>query len=136
VLQAQASGVQVYVCQVSKEDAARWQWTPSGPQAELFDPAGKKIGKHYAGPTWELDDGSKVVGEVLAKSASPQADAVDWLLLKVKQNSAQGLLGHADRIQRVATSGGKPPAHCDTAQEGKEFRSPYRATYNFFATAK
>jgi hypothetical protein len=35
--------------------------------------SGRILAKHYAGPTWEASDGSKVVGEVAAKSPAPQA---------------------------------------------------------------
>src|SRR5574342_445076 len=60
LLETQAVGVQIYECKASKEDPTRFEWVFKAPEAELFDSAGKKIGKHYAGPTWELNDGSKV----------------------------------------------------------------------------
>jgi hypothetical protein len=37
---------------------------------------GKRIGGHYAGPTWEANDGSKVVGEVLQRADAPRPGAV------------------------------------------------------------
>ena len=61
---AQANGVQIYDCAAVKTEPARFEWVFRAPEAELFDGAGKKIGKHYAGPTWESNDGSKVVGEI------------------------------------------------------------------------
>jgi hypothetical protein len=137
VLAAAASGVQIYRCRASKSDPARMEWALIAPEADLFDPAGKKIGKHYAGPTWELDDGSKVVGEVTARDKGPDADAIPWLLLKAKETTGTGILGRTQSIQRVATVGGKAPgADCDKAQAGKEIRAPYRATYNFYAAPR
>src|ERR1700675_4387670 len=62
ILTAQAKGVQIYICSMDDADSTRFKWTFVAPEAELFDEAGKKIGTHYAGPTWEALDGSKVVG--------------------------------------------------------------------------
>jgi len=39
---------------------------------------------HFGGPTWKLDDGSAVVGEVIAKADAPEPDAFQWLLLRAK----------------------------------------------------
>jgi hypothetical protein len=131
----QAKGVQVYRCQVS--GAAPGQWTLAGPDAELFDAKGRKLGRHFAGPTWELDDGSKVVGEVVAKDPGPDASAVPWLLLRAKESSGKGLIGKAQSVQRIATVAGKAPSvPCDAAANGHESRSPYSATYRFFGAAK
>ena len=70
-LEADASGVQIYECKPAADDSARYEWTLRGPEAELFDLSGKRIGKHYGGPTWESYDGSKVIGEIKARSDSP-----------------------------------------------------------------
>jgi hypothetical protein len=68
---AQASGVQIYDCSASKADPSKFEWVFRAPEADLFDGTGKKIGKHYAGPTWESNDGSKVIGEVKARDDGP-----------------------------------------------------------------
>ena len=52
-LEASATGVQIYECKASKDDPLKFEWAFKAPEAELFDSAGKSIGKHYAGPTWE-----------------------------------------------------------------------------------
>src|SRR5512135_3342710 len=70
-LEVRANGVQIYECKASASDATRFEWVFKAPEAELFDSTGAKIGKHYAGPTWESNDGSKVVGEVQAKDNGP-----------------------------------------------------------------
>ena len=49
---AEASGVQIYECSASKTEPTRFEWVFKAPEAELFDPAGRKMGNHYAGPTW------------------------------------------------------------------------------------
>ena len=126
VLSTHAEGAQVYAC-----DAAKSAWMLKGPDATLFNAQGGQIGKHYAGPSWELPDGSLVTGEVVAKDAGPDADAVAWLLLKVKTNSGKGLLGKAGLVQRIETKGGQPPK--SECKAGEETRSAYSATYRFFA---
>jgi hypothetical protein len=135
-LEAQATGVQIYTCGPSKSDPAKFEWVFKAPEAELFDNSGKKIGKHYAGPTWESNDGSKVAGDVAARDAGPDAGAIPWLLLSAKSNSGSGVFGRVLSIQRVNTVGGKAPVDgCSQAQSGKEARVPYKATYYFFTAA-
>src|ERR1017187_9374354 len=80
IREVQASGVQIYECQASKDDPVRFEWTFKAPQAELRDRAGNIFGRHYAGPTWEAYDGSKVVGEVTARDNSSDPNAIPWLL--------------------------------------------------------
>ena len=126
VLSTHAEGAQVYGC-----DPAKSAWTLKGPDANLFNEKGAPIGKHYAGPSWELSDGSLVTGEAVAKDAGPDADAVAWLLLKVKTNSGKGLLAKAGLVQRIETKGGQPPK--GDCKPGEETRSAYSATYRFFA---
>jgi Protein of unknown function (DUF3455) len=132
-LETQAVGVQIYKCEVSKTDATRYEWVFSAPEAELFDRAGSKIGKHYAGPTWESNDASKVVGQLKAKDDSPDPNAIPWLLLSAKSTSGKGVFGQTLSIQRLRTSGGKAPGDgCSAAQVGNEARVPYKATYYFY----
>lgn len=133
-LEAHAAGVQIYTCSAGKADPARFEWVFKAPEADLWDGNGKKIGKHYAGPTWESFDGSKVVGEVVAKDDGPDAGAIPWLLLRAKSTSGNGVFGTTLSVQRLSTVGGKAPAEgCDKTQSGKEARVAYKARYTFFA---
>ena len=128
-----ATGVQIYVCGATKTEPARFEWVFKAPEADLFDLSGKKIGKHYAGPTWESNDGSKVVGQVKARDDGPNANAIPWLLLSAKSTSGKGVFSQTQSIQRLYTVGGKAPATgCNRAQLGKEGRVPYKATYYFY----
>jgi hypothetical protein len=132
-LEVKATGVQIYTCSASESDPARFEWVFKAPEADLFDSAGKKIGTHYAGPTWESTDGSKVVGEVKAKDDGPDPTAIPWLLLSAKSTSGTGVFARTLSIQRLQTAGGKAPAEgCDQAHAGKEARIAYKATYAFF----
>jgi hypothetical protein len=131
LLRAAARGVQIYTCKVKAADPAAFEWVLKAPDAELFDQSGAKIGRHYAGPTWESTDGSRVVGEVM--QSSPVQGAVPWLLLRAKSNQGAGTLASVKYIQRVDTAGGGAPSTgCDAAHEGAEARVDYSANYDFY----
>src|SRR6476646_6400079 len=87
LLEVFADGVQIYVCE-AKEGGFHWSF--KGPEAILFDKPGRQIGTHFGGPTWKLDDGSAVVGEIMAKADSPEPDAIQWLLLHAKSREGSG----------------------------------------------
>lgn len=130
---ANAKGVQIYECRAKKDDATQYEWVFKAPEADLFDGQGKKIGRHYGGPTWEANDGSKVVGEVKGHEPSTDANAIPWLLLTSKQHEGAGIFSGVSSIQRLATVGGKAPAEgCDASSAGKELRVPYTAVYYFY----
>ena len=132
-LETHAAGVQIYDCMPGKDDPARFEWVFRAPEADLFDAAGKKIGKHYAGPTWASNDGSKVVGEVKARDDGPDVNAIPWLLLSAKSTSGVGALGKTVSVQRLQTVGGKAPSGgCSPSQADKEVRVPYSAMYYFY----
>lgn len=132
-LEAAATGVQIYECVAGKDQPARFEWVFKAPEADLFDRSGKKIGKHYAGPTWEANDGSKVVGQVRARDNGPDPSAIPWLLLTAKSPSGSGVFGRTTSIQRLNTVGGIAPTEgCNEAQAGKLARIPYKATYYFY----
>jgi hypothetical protein len=132
-LRAHAAGAQIYQCRADKDDPARVAWQLKEPEADLFDHAGKKIGKHYAGPTWEATDGSKVTGEVAAHADSPDPNSIAWLLLRAKSTSGSGVFGHVRFIQRLHTAGGNaPPDGCNQGSAGAEVRVPYKAEYWFY----
>ena len=131
LLQVHAKGDQVYTC---KEDVDRYTWVLKAPDAQLFDKDGKSFGKHYAGPTWEANDGSKIVGKAAANVPSPDADSIPWLLVAVIDRSGKGTLARVTSIQRLNTKGGKAPSSgCDNAHAAQELRVPYSADYLFFA---
>jgi hypothetical protein len=132
-LETAATGVQIYECNARKDEPARFEWIFKAPEADLFDSAGNKIGKHYAGPTWESNDGSKVVGEVKARDTGPDSSAIPWLLLSAKSTAGAGVFGETKSIQRVRTVGGTAPTEgCSQAQAGKVARVGYKATYYFY----
>ena len=125
-----ATGVQVYTC--TRNAAGATGWVLRGPDAQLFDPQNKPVGKHYAGPTWEGLDGGKVVGEVKKSMPAPVDKAVPWLLLDAKSHEGSGAFTEAQAIVRMATTGGTAPGDgCDETRAGRELRVPYTAIYVF-----
>jgi hypothetical protein len=132
-LQVRAAGFQIYTC-AANADSPRFEWTLKAPEADLFDTAGDEIGRHYAGPTWELTDGSKVGGKVVARAEAPDHEAIPWLRLDATSNAGTGRLAGVSSIQRVNTVGGAPPSKpCDLAHLNAQVRVPYAATYSFYA---
>ena len=135
VLLAHASGSQIYTCQAAAD--GKFSWTLKAPDAELKDEKGKVIGSHYAGPTWQLNDGSEVTGKAAAHVDSPDAGSISWLLVTAVGHSGHGGLTSVTTIQRVHTDGGKPPAEgCDASHPNAETKSSYTAEYYFYAPVK
>jgi hypothetical protein len=122
-----AIGVQIY----------RWDgvsWSLAGPDAKLYAEENYfgEVGKHYVGPTWESNSGSKVVAaRVPGTGCAPDATAVAWLLLKKVSTDGPGIFSRVTFIQRVNTTGGlMPTAPGTTVNEEK--RVPYTAEYYFY----
>jgi len=131
LLQVHAKGDQVYICQ---EGVTQFAWALKAPDAQLFDKDGKPFGKHFAGPSWEANDGSRVTGKAVANVSSPDADSIPWLLVNIVGHEGSGVLSRATSIQRINTKGGKAPASgCDAAHVGQELRVAYSADYVFYA---
>jgi hypothetical protein len=131
LLQVHANGDQVYTC---KEGVTQFAWTLKAPDAQLFDKDGKPFGKHFAGPSWEASDGSRVTGKAVANAPSPDADSIPWLLVNIVGHEGSGVLSRATSIQRINTKGGKAPASgCDAGHAGQDIRVPYSADYLFYA---
>lgn len=136
-LEIRATGVQIYECAVDPEHAGRAVWTFKAPQADLYDRDGRRIGSHYAGPTWEALDGSKVVGAVRGRLDAPTAGAIPWLLLATRSTAKAGRFSATSSIQRLATAGGTAPgAGCTEATLGAQRRVPYTAIYYFYEPEK
>ena len=132
LLQVHATGDQIYTC---KGEGAQFSWALKAPEAQLFDKDGKPLGKHFAGPSWEANDGSRITGKAVANVPSPDPESIPWLLVTVIGHNGEGVLSHVTSIQRLNTKGGKAPASgCDAAHVGQEVRAAYSADYLFFSS--
>jgi hypothetical protein len=137
ILVAHAKGTQIYTCQAGADQ--KFSWVFKAPEADLMDATGKKIGHHFAGPTWKHDDGSEVKGKVVAKQDAPRVEApkpqaIPWLLLSATSHSGEGVFSRVTSIQRIRTEGGMPPLanSCDASASGEESKSAYSADYYFY----
>ena len=126
-----ALGVQVYQCNGTA-------WTFVEPKAVLVTNR-LQIISHFAGPTWQHQDGSSVQG-TLVKPVTVDPKSIPWLLLSGKNQTA-GKFGNrltpTTFIQRVNTRGGIAPAAstCTAANAGDRKEVPYTADYFFWRKA-
>jgi Protein of unknown function (DUF3455) len=126
-------GTQIYICQ--NTDSA-YAWVLKGPDTQLFNAAGEAVGRHFFGPQWEANDGSRIAGQLLVASASPDGgqENVPWLVLRAHVEQAGGIFGHVRIITRTDTHGGAAPtAPCGPQQDGQIMSVVYSATYAFFS---
>jgi hypothetical protein len=125
-----AFGTQNYVCRPGAEGALAWRF--SGPSADLYDFNFQEVGTHYAGPTWEASDGSKVVGSSPGRFQSGHLGNIPWLRLNATPDrTLPGLFNNVSAIQRLLTQGGgTPERYCGI--DGDEERVPYTAVYAFY----
>ena len=131
-----ARGDQIYTCTAKPGDSAAFVWTFKAPRAELFNARGELVGSHFAGPTWQGQDGSSVVGALVARVDAPSTKAIPWLLLEAKSHAGGGAFSTITYIQRLDTKGGVAPSTgCDANHPGKEVPVPYEATYAFYYPA-
>ncbi|MEW9305239.1 DUF3455 domain-containing protein [Labrys neptuniae] len=131
---AKARGLQVYTS--TAEAGAAPKWVLEAPVAELAAKPGAV--HHYAGPSWEAADGSKIVRDkdtaVVTVPAKKASADIPWLLVKVTADPAAGVLDKIGYVQRIATHGGVAPA-TPPVRTGTKVGVPYTATYAFFAKA-
>jgi len=122
-----AVGAQVYEC--ASDTAGNLAWQFREPIATLFK-AGQTVGRHYAGPSWELIDGSVVSGKVSGRAPAATPSDIPLLKLDVAARRGQGQLAEVTTIQRINTRGGVASGSCDSH---RTFLSvPYTADYAFY----
>ena len=129
-----ASGVQVYRCDVKAGAGTptTYEGALQAPEATMRDPGGRYLGKHYLGPTWEAEDGSKVVGTVDARRDASNG-SIPWLRLKARSIGGAGTFNGVTTVLRVATTGGVPlAASCNELERGRITRIEYAADYYFY----
>jgi hypothetical protein len=121
-----AQGAQVYECKADAAGGREWQFRE--PIATLLVD-GKTVGRHFAGPTWELTDGSKVLGKVAGRAPGATATDIPLLKLDAVPQRDGGLLAGVTTIQRLNTKGGVVQGPCETP--GELLSVAYSADYAF-----
>jgi hypothetical protein len=126
ILTVHAEGVQIYECKADNSGKLVWQFRE--PIASLFLD-GKTAGRHYAGPNWELTDGSAVTAKVAGRAPGATPKDIPLLKLEVTSRRGRGQLSNAMAIQRINTKGGTAEGACDSG--GSFLSVPYSADYTF-----
>jgi len=121
-----AQGAQVYECKTDTAGKLVWQFRE--PIATLFVD-GKTIGRHYAGPNWELADGSAVVAKVSGRAPGATPKDIPLLKLEVTSHRGTGRLSGVTTVQRLNTKGGVAEGSCEGA--GAFLSVPYSADYAY-----
>jgi hypothetical protein len=130
----QAAGVQVYQCRLARDNPSQHEWAFVAPEADLYNGSGQRVGRHYAGPTWEALDGSRVVGTVKGRLPAKSPDSIPWLLLSARPETPAGAFTKVTSIQRLDTVGGGVPREtCGAANAGASARVPYSAQYVLYS---
>lgn len=125
-----AQGAQIYECKADAAGKLGWQFRE--PVASLFKD-GRTVGRHYAGPNWELADGSAVVAKVAGRADAASRGDIPLLKLEVVARRGSGGLAPIVTIQRLNTRGGVAEGACATA--GALLSVPYSADYTFYQPA-
>jgi hypothetical protein len=121
-----AEGAQIYDCKADAGGKLVWQFRE--PIATLLVD-GKTVGRHFAGPSWELADGSAVTGKIAGRAAGATAKDIPLLKLEATSHRGSGQLTGVTTIQRLNTKGGVVEGACDSA--GAFLSVPYSADYTF-----
>ena len=126
-----AAGAQVYECKADAGGKLAWQFRE--PIATLIV-NGQTVGWHHAGPSWDLADGSAVVGKLAGRAPGESPKDIPLLKLDVISRRGSGLLANVTTIQRLNTKGGVADGSCDAA--GTFLSVPYSADYLFYKKAR
>jgi hypothetical protein len=119
-----AEGAQVYECKADAGGKLMWQFRE--PVATLIVD-GETVGMHYAGPRWELNDGSKILGKAVGRAPGKKDNDIPLLRLEATAESPRGLLAGINTILRINTKGGVASGACEAA--GRLLSVPYSADY-------
>jgi Protein of unknown function (DUF3455) len=125
ILEVHAEGAQIYECKPDAGGQLTWQFRE--PVASLFR-NGATVGRHYAGPSWEIG-GSTVVGKAAGRAPGATPKDILWLKLDVSDRHGDGPLKDATTVQRINTKGGNLDGKCDEA--GDLQPESYGADYVF-----
>jgi hypothetical protein len=131
VATVQAVGAQVYECKAGTNGALAWSFRE--PIATLLLD-GKTVGRHYAGPNWEWQDGSVVAAKASGRAPGATTKDIPLLKLEVTTGRGSGMLEGVTTIQRLNTQGGFAEGACPAA--GAFLSVPYAADYAFYRKAR
>jgi hypothetical protein len=106
-------------------------WGNAVPDALLFNGEAGIVATHGAGPSWQSNSGSRVVGMLPPVAVVVDTNAIPWLRLQALNPQGPGIFADTTYIQRVNTTGGKAP-FAPGSFVGQVARVPYTADYFFY----
>jgi hypothetical protein len=122
-----ANGAQIYECRMSALNTLTWQFRE--PIATLVQD-GMTVGRHFAGPNWEMADGTTVKGMMVSQAPGTTDTDIPNLMLAVTSAKGRGPIASARTILRINTSGGIAKGSCP--HNGDVLSVPYSADYAFY----
>ena len=125
IMSLHAIGEQIYECKPAADGANAWTFRE--PIASLMQD-GKTVGRHYAGPNWDVADGG-VSGKMVTSAPSGTPDSIAQLELRVVDRRGAGAISDAQWVLRLHTLGGMLTGPC--APAGAMRGVPYTADYLF-----
>jgi hypothetical protein len=131
VVRLHAEGAQIYECKADASGNLAWKFRE--PIATLVE-GGKTVGRHYAGPHWELADGSVVAAKAVGTAPGATAQDIQQLKLEVTSHGGNGRLSDVTTVQRLDTKGGMAVGACPTVDA--LLSVPYSADYAFYRKTK
>jgi hypothetical protein len=130
VLTTHAVGMQYYDCKPGTDGKLVWTFIEPGATLTVD---GKVVGKHGAGPTWDLLDGSSITAKAVANAPGATENDIPWLKLQVTAHKGAGQLDGVTTVLRINTKGGVLKGVCDREKAGEGM--PYAADYVFLRKA-
>jgi hypothetical protein len=132
VMTLKGVGQLTYECRAKAGAIGVHEWVFVGPDATLQDATGRTVGKYYAGPTWQHNDGGTITGKQLAVAPGP-AGAIPLQLVQTSPAVGAGPFEGVTYIQRVNTTGGVAPGTpCLAGNVGSKQTVSYSADYVFY----
>jgi hypothetical protein len=125
-----AEGAQIYECKTDARGNDIWQFREPIATLLIDD---RTVGRHYAGPSWELADGSAVTGKIVGRAPGATPNDIPLLKLEVTSRREVGQLSAVTVVQRLNTNGGALEGSCHSP--GVLVSVPYAADYAFLQKA-
>lgn len=125
-----ANGAQIYECRLSELNTLIWQFRE--PIASL-QVGSQTVGRHFAGPNWEMTDGTSVKAVALSQAPAASDGDIPHLMLTVTGAKGGGAIAHARTILRINTRGGVAKGSCPRI--GDVLSVPYSADYAFYGAS-
>lgn len=128
-----ASGDVTYQCLPSSDRPGQFAWVQMLANATLNTRSGRSVGRYYGGPTWEANDGSQVIGSVIASVDSTTSGLPQQLIQTVSSEGRASFSG-ISYIQLLNTQGGgSPSATCDYSARTQRQQVSFQADFVFYS---